>query len=155
MNTQLDAKAFWENAVLKTQDEWKSTIDQVKNLGLPPHRDPPKNWDSLAALDCILRRTDKTAYILDAGAELYSTILPWLGLYGYSNLIGINLVFDRTVRRDSVTYEYGDITQTKFEENTFDAITCLSVIEHGVDLRSYFKEIAANFKVRRSINYFN
>ena len=146
MNTQQDPKTFGENAVLKTQDEWRSTVEQVKSLGLPPHRDLPKNWDSLAALNCILRRTDKTAHILDAGAELYSMILPWLGLYGYSNLIGINLVFDQTVRRDSIIYEHGDITQAKFGENTLDAITCLSVIEHGVDLRSYFKEMARILK---------
>ena len=146
MNTQLDPKTFQENAVLKTHDEWRSTVERVKNLGLPPHRDLPKNWDSLAALQCILRRTDKTAHILDAGAELYSVILPWLSLYGYSNLTGINLVFDQTVKRDSISYEYGDITQTRFGEDTFDAITCLSVIEHGVNLRSYFKEIARILK---------
>ncbi len=146
MNTQLDPKTLQENAVLKTQDEWRSTVERVKNLGLPPHRDPPKNWDSLTALDCILRRTDKTAHILDAGAELYSRILPWLDLYSYSQLIGINLVFDQTIRRDSITYEYGDITQTKFGGNAFDAITCLSVVEHGVDLRSYFREMARILK---------
>jgi len=139
-------KASWENTVLRTSQEWGNALEQVKRLGLPPHNDCPKNWDSLAALACILKRTDRRASILDAGAELYSVILLWLFLYGYQNLMGINLVFDRPLRQGPIHYEYGDITRTRFQKNTFDAITCLSVIEHGVDLRAYFKEMSRILK---------
>lgn len=139
-------RAPWRNAVLKTRQEWKDAVEQVKTLGLPLHPQAPKNWDSLAALDCILKRTNRTAHILDAGAVLFSVILPWLSLYGYRHLKGINLVFDRLVRRGPIGYEYGDITQTRFRKNTFDAITCLSVIEHGVNLEAYFKEMSRILK---------
>src|SRR5947209_7897849 len=74
-------KAPWRNAVLKTCQEWEDAVKQVKALGLPLRSDLPKNWDCLAALDCILGKTNSDAYILDAGAELYSVTLPWLYLY--------------------------------------------------------------------------
>lgn len=65
---------------------------------------------------------------------------------GYQHLWGINKVFDQTYQQGPIRYEYGDITQTRFEEETFDAITCLSVIEHGVNLELYFKEMARILK---------
>ena len=136
-----------ENAVLQTRQEWEKAAEQVWRLGLPAHFQSEKNWDSLTALDCILRRTDKTAMILDAGTELYSVILPCLFLYGYKNLIGINLVFDQPLGLGTIRYEYGDIANTTFRENTFDAITCLSVIEHGINLQDYFREASRILKV--------
>ncbi len=138
--------APWHNAVLRSIAERDAAIQQVRSLGLPPSTDSPKNWDSLAALDCILRRTDKDSQILDAGAELYSVVLPWLFLYGYRNLIGNNLAFQRRIRRGRILYEHGDITQTRFSDKTFDAITCVSVVEHGVDLQAYFREMARILK---------
>jgi SAM-dependent methyltransferase len=138
--------APWHNAVLHTHQEVQDVIRQVQKLGLPLSDAVPKNWDSLAALDCILKETDTSARILDAGSELYSKILPWLFLYGYRHLIGNNLVFKRPLKRGPIQYEYGDITQTRFEDHTFDAITCLSVIEHGVDIRSFFEEAARLLK---------
>lgn len=140
--------APWGNGVLKTCREWGNALEQVKRLGLPPYADLQKNWDSLAALDCILKRNNRRSFILDAGAESYSMILPWLFLYGYKNLIGINLVFNQPVRRGPIRYEYGDITKTRFKDNTFDAITCLSVIEHGVNLEAYFGEMSRILKPR-------
>jgi SAM-dependent methyltransferase len=133
--------ALWHNAVLKTQKELEQVLDQVAKLGLPAMRDSPKNWDSLAALDCVLRVTSPRACILDAGAETYSRILPWLSLYGYRKLHGINLVFDRKFRRGPITYQHGDITRTGYAKESFDAITCLSVLEHGVNLEEYLKEM--------------
>ncbi len=62
-------------------------------------------------------------------------------MYGYRKLYGINLVFDRTFRRGPITYEYGDITQTDYAAESFDAITSLSVVEHGVNLEAYFREM--------------
>ncbi len=49
--------ASWSNAVLRNRQEWERAVRQVETLGLPPANGLPKNWDSLAALDCILRTT--------------------------------------------------------------------------------------------------
>jgi SAM-dependent methyltransferase len=136
----------WENGVLRTRQEWERSVELVTNLGLHPHPDLPKNWDSLVALNAVLKRTGKKACILDAGSELYSTILPWLFLYGYKKLWAINLIFNSPIKRGPIHYEYGDITQTNFKEDTFDAIVCLSVIEHGVEIHAYFKEMSRILK---------
>lgn len=138
--------APWHNAVLRTRLELEQAIAQVRKLDLPAVADIPKNWDTLAALDCILSNTSRRAKVLDAGAETYSRILPWLCLYGYENLQGINIVFTNLKRLGPITYKYGDITSTDYESETFDAIACLSVFEHGVDLRAYFKEAARILK---------
>lgn len=129
------------NAVLKTKDEWRAAKGEVIELGLKPYGDEPKNWDALAAVKCVLENTKSDAHILDAGAEIYSVILPWLYRYGYTNLTGINLVFDKPLKMGPIRYEYGDITSTRFEDNSFDAITCMSVIEHGVDVDRYLREM--------------
>lgn len=139
--------APWANSVLRTQEEVDKAVSQVKSLGLRVRGDLPKNWDSLATLDYILKNTDKNARIFDAGAALYSVILPWLFLYGYKNLIGGNCIFRKRIKRGPILYEYCDITKTNYENNSFDVVTCLSVIEHGVDLNSYFKEMSRILKV--------
>ena len=148
-----------ENAVLQTRQEWQLAVEQALTLGLPLHQDPPKNWDSLAALSAILTKTDTSAKILDAGAEMYSVILPWLSLYGYQKLTGINLVFDQPIKQGNILYEYGDLTQTQYQSNSFEAITCLSVVEHGVDLRAYFQEMSRLLKpggiLVTSTDYYN
>lgn len=143
--------AQWANAVLKSQDEVDAAIDQIRMLGLPIMDDAPKNWDSLVALDWILKTTNKNARVFDAGGELYSVILPWLSLYGYKNLIAGNLVFNSRIKKGPITYQYADITQTGFPSATFDAITCLSVIEHGVDLPTYFSEMSRILKPRGTL----
>jgi glycosyltransferase involved in cell wall biosynthesis len=136
----------WENKVLEKREEWIQASDQVKKLKLPLFSDKQKNWDSLAALSAILKRTDINSHVLDAGSELYSMILPWLFLYGYKKLTGINLVFNYPIKRGTIRYRYGDITKTNFTDNSFDAISCLSVVEHGVNLHAYFKEMSRILK---------
>jgi SAM-dependent methyltransferase len=126
--------------------EADDALKQVKKLGLPAIQDLPKNWDSLAALDLILKCTGKDARIFDAGGELYSMILPWLYLYGYTNLSAGNLVFRKTIKKGPIVYHHADITRTGSAPAVYDAITCLSVIEHGVDLRSYFSEMSRILK---------
>ncbi|MBN1694353.1 class I SAM-dependent methyltransferase [candidate division WOR-3 bacterium] len=138
--------APWTNSVLKTQKEVDRAVSQVKKLGLKVRGDLPKNWDSLATLDYVLKNTDKEARIFDAGAALYSVVLPWLFLYGYKNLVGGNVIFKTKIKRGPILYEPCDITRTHYENNSFDAVTCLSVIEHGVNLSSYFKEMSRILK---------
>ena len=139
-------EAPWTNAVLRTQEEVDRAVSEVRDLGLGVRGDLPKNWDSLATLDYVLKNTDKSARIFDAGAALYSVVLPWLFLYGYKNLVGGNVIFKKKIKRGPILYEPCDITRTHYENNSFDAVTCLSVIEHGVDINSYFKEMSRILK---------
>jgi SAM-dependent methyltransferase len=138
--------APWQNTTLKSRSEVDHALAQVRKLGLVDHETVPKNWDALAALAVVLDHTNPSSVILDAGAEFYSSLLPSLSLYGYEHLVAINLGFHKPIRRGPIRYEPGDITKTRFEPETFDAITCLSVIEHGVDLARYFREMARILK---------
>src|SRR5262245_23475751 len=100
------------NGALRSRHEWEESIEQIKRLGLPVYSDMPKNWDSLAALDCILARTKPDDPILDAGSVVGAVILPWLALYGYRNLHGNNIAQKRRMQVGPISYAPGDVTKT-------------------------------------------
>ncbi|BCB77313.1 hypothetical protein GCM10022251_64930 [Phytohabitans flavus] len=128
--------------VLRTRGEWVAALAECRRLRLPPHHDRPKNWDALGAVGLILSRLGTGAAVLDAGSARYSPVLPWLRLFGLRDLVGNNLEFGADVRRDGVLFRYGDITATDFPKARFDAVTCMSVIEHGVPLDPFLAESA-------------
>lgn len=132
---------FWNNSTLKSKAQADESVAHALECGLPPHQDGPKNWDALTALKMILDCTKKEDPVMDAGATLYSSLLPWLYQFGYQNLIGMDLVYQETVYRGPIKYMPGDLTKTPFEDGHFGAISCLSVVEHGVPLEAYFKEM--------------
>lgn len=135
-----------ENTVLRHSADIERTVSALGAAGLPIHPDPVKNWDSLLAISAIARHTGPDARILDAGAMTYSMFLPSLYRLGYRDLTGINLVFPRAMRYGPIRYEPGDITATRFPDGHFDAIACLSVIEHHVDTDRYLNEMARILK---------
>jgi SAM-dependent methyltransferase len=132
---------FIENGALQSRAEWEAATENAIRLGVPRHRGPEKNWDHLAAVSTILTHTKPSARILDAGSELYSNVLPALFVYGYRDLYGINLSFTEPARRGPIRYLPGNITHAPFADAFFDAITCMSVIEHGVPIDAYFREM--------------
>jgi hypothetical protein len=138
----LPSKVFetYMNTTLKSKREWQEALHKVKNAGLHPHSDGPKNWDSLSALSFILRHTKKSSNILDAGGEVYSPLVEWLFLYSYKTLHVINLSFNQNFSRGPIKYIRGDCTQTPYPSGYFDVITSLSVIEHGVESESFLRE---------------
>lgn len=129
------------NRVLQSRAEWNEASLAAARLRLPLHPSAEKNWDHIAAVHAIASSTPKSAYVLDAGAEFYSNVLPALYVYGYRNLYGMNLSFADPARRGPIRYFPGDITDTGFPGSTFDAVTCMSVIEHGVPIDAYLREM--------------
>lgn len=136
-------------AVLRSEAEWRRAVEEAKRLRLPLHRDLPKNWDALGAVAAVLGRADdgsRSARVMDAGSARYSPVLPWLRLYGLGeaeeSLLGINLEFGRPVRRDGVTFRHGDVTASGLPDGSLDAVTCMSVIEHGVPIEPFLRESA-------------
>lgn len=136
-------------AVLRTRADWERAVTEGRHLRLPLHRDQPKNWDALGAVGAVLSLADdgsRTARVMDAGSARYSPVLPWLRLYGLGgqpgSLIGINLEFGEEVRRDGVVFRHGDVTATGLADGALDAITCMSVIEHGVPIEGFLRESA-------------
>lgn len=128
--------------VLRTRAQWEAAVADCRRLHLPLHHDRPKNWDALGAIATVLDAVGPRAAVLDAGSARYSSVLPWLRLYGLDDLVGNNLEFGADVRRDGVLFRYGDITATDFPDGRFDAVTCMSVIEHGVPIEPFLAESA-------------
>jgi SAM-dependent methyltransferase len=129
-------------AVLRTRAEWEDAVRECRRLRLPLHHDRQKNWDALGAVGAVLSAAGKDARVVDAGSARYSSVLPWLRLYGLTNLVGTNLEFGDEVRRGKVRFRYGDVTATDFGDGELDAVTCMSVIEHGVPVKSFLHETA-------------
>jgi SAM-dependent methyltransferase len=138
--------------VLRSRAEWETAVAECRRLRLPLHRDRPKNWDALGALATVLAHTDTGSpvpgglAVLDAGSARYSPVLPWLRLAGVADLVGNNLEFGADVHRDGVLFRHGDITRTDFPDARFDAVTCMSVIEHGVPVEPFLAETARLLK---------
>ena len=140
--------------VLRTEADWRRAVAEGKQLRLPLHRDLPKNWDALGAVAAVLSLSDdgsRSARVMDAGSARYSPVLPWLRLYGLGgakdSLLGINLEFGDVVHRDGVTFRHGDVTATGLPDGSLDAITCMSVIEHGVPVEAFLRESARVLRV--------
>lgn len=133
--------APFPNGALRNREEWQMATRVARELHLPLHRAEEKNWDHLAAVQAIAAAFPRSAKILDAGAEFYSNVLPGLFVYGFRHLYAMNLSFADPLRRGPIRYLPGDITRTGFPDCFFDAATCMSVIEHGVPLEAYFREM--------------
>ncbi len=134
------------NSVLKTEEEVRESIQKLKKLKLPPHNERPKNWDSYRVLSFILKHGSPTSYVLDVGCAEYGVILPWLELYGFSNLYGCDISFKRDFQRGRINYRRENLENTSFKSASFDFISSISVIEHGVNLENYFREMSRLLK---------
>lgn len=128
--------------LLRTPDQWHRAVAEAKKLGLPAHFDGPKNWDVMGAVSTVLHELGTDIRVLDAGAARYSTVLTSLAIYRVRELVGNNLEFDKTTHHGKVRFEYGDITETAYRDGYFDAVTCMSVIEHGVPVEGFLAESA-------------
>jgi SAM-dependent methyltransferase len=130
------------NAALRDHAATCSAEALLSRAGLPKHPDQPKNWDTFLALFHAMTDIGPAEAILDAGAERYSVFLPALAKLGYSDLTGINLTFGAPRKIDGITFQYGDVTDTGLASQSYAFISCLSVIEHGVDTDAFLREQA-------------
>jgi SAM-dependent methyltransferase len=111
-----------------------------------------KSWDVLRTLEFLEQHVDKTTPILDLGAHS-SEILLGLRKMGFSDLTGIDLDpgVTRMPYRESIKYVTGDFTQTAFPAEAFEAITAISVLEHGFCGPMVFGEVS---RILRTGGYF-
>ncbi len=131
--------------VLKNWQEIGEATLGLQRKGLPTHTDVRKNWDQFLVYD-IIPELDRNACIIDLGCSPYCT-LNFLAALGFKNLYGIDLdIEDKEIENAPYRLYRGDITKTPFANNFFDFALSISVVEHGVDLKSFFKEVSRILK---------
>lgn len=106
-----------------------------------------KSWDVLATLRFLEDHVEKNAPILDIGCYA-SEVIVALHKLGYSRLSGVDLNprLKRMPYQDSINYETADFMHTKFSDESFQAITSISVIEHGFQAQALLKEMSRLLK---------
>ena len=122
------------NGFLKTRAEVDECTNYIKSNGLISHDFTCKNWDI-----AIICKELKDGDLLDMGSN-GSFLLPnsvKLGIKGRK--CGIDLG-NPEYQIEGVEYIQGDLMKTPYKDNSFDTITCLSVIEHEVDFNLLAKE---------------
>lgn len=130
---------------LKSKQEIQTASLLIESLGLPLHNDYQKNWDTLKSLYYVLKVIDPSSTILDAGGGTHSPVLNALSSSGYLNLYACDVVdvnYTPEKFSDKIKFSIQNIAQTDYPDQFFHAVTCLSVIEHGVDHRSFFAEMS-------------
>lgn len=105
--------------------------------------DMVKSWDVLSTVNFLESHVKKNAPILDIGCYA-SEVIVALHKLGYSDLTGADLNPDlrKMPYQNAIRYEIGDFMRTKFEDASFQAITSISVIEHGFNGHVLLKEMA-------------
>jgi SAM-dependent methyltransferase len=105
--------------------------------------DPMKSWDVLNTICLIENMVPRDGPVLDLGAYR-SEILPALHCIGYSDLCGIDLNprITKCLYSEKIRYAAEDFYHTNFGDRTFQAVTAISSIEHGLDLDLLLKEVS-------------
>jgi SAM-dependent methyltransferase len=148
------------SAVLRSAEELVAAEKRARQLGLCPVPDRRKYWDNLLALDILERSSvNRSTPVVDLGCRS-GILLTWLHQRGYRQLYGCDMrrpfppLKSAIQRREWTTLLAGarmhishvrrmrraSIESTGFPSETFAAALCMSVIEHGVDLRRFFDE---------------
>lgn len=111
-----------------------------------------KSWDVHKTIELILKTQKKDSKIIDIGA-FRSEVPVSLSKLGFTNVhaLDLNKAVLRMPGRNRVKYIVGDFYQSGFEDSSFDVVTSISVIEHGLDCPKLLQEIA---RLLRSDGYF-
>lgn len=105
--------------------------------------DQVKSWDVLETLNFIEEHLQKNQPILDIGCYA-SEIIVALHKVGFTNLTGadLNPELNKMPYQSNIKYETTDFMQTPFADESFQAITSISVIEHGFNGKALLNEIS-------------
>jgi len=137
---------------LKSSAEVETVCRELVEQGNVLHQTPQKNWDHFTLLK-LLEGVPKDAQILDLGSGAGFT-LKLMHQNGYLNLQGVDLTAPKKGLANRLqkalqpaafqacySITENDICDTGLPSASFDFITCISVLEHGVDVDRYLSEV--------------
>jgi SAM-dependent methyltransferase len=109
--------------------------------------DPVKSWDVFETLQFIENNVPRDGAILDIGV-FGSEILCILHRLKYTSLTGVDLnpKITRMPHQQAIRYIISDFMQTPLNSASFDAITAISVIEHGFEAKGLLREMSRLLK---------
>lgn len=127
----------------------------LRRLGLrrtTPVGDMVKSWDIERSAGFLQQHVPLSAHVLDLGAD--ASELPYaLHSAGYRRLVGIDRssTLWRMPHANGVRFVQGDFHDMPVRSSSIDAVTAISVIEHGYAPERLFGEVA---RVLRPGGYF-
>ncbi len=139
------------NEFLKTRQQIDDATKYLEDNGLQLSGISAKNWEMVQSIPFL-----KDGDIIDLGSD-GSIVLPnvvKLGLTGAK--IGIDLAYTVDIHsegvgeandKNTITLYKGDLMNTTFPDNSFDIVTCLSVVEHDVKFDKIAKEVSRLLRV--------
>jgi 2-polyprenyl-3-methyl-5-hydroxy-6-metoxy-1,4-benzoquinol methylase len=142
----------------------------LHKLQLFRHHSQIKSWDTYKMIKMI-SSANRESFVLDVGCY-ESPILPMLKRLGFINLYGCDLILKSSdcnqnfTNNNSSSFKYYEdyepiakmysdksyklsirnLEDTKYRDQMFDYVTSLSVIEHGVNIEKYFREMSRIIK---------
>ena len=105
--------------------------------------DELKSWDVLQTAEFIDRTVARDAPVLDIGAYA-SEMPPVLHRMGYRRISALDLNPDiaRMPYAKAIDYRVGNFLRAPYADASFEAITAISVIEHGFDGKALVTEMS-------------
>lgn len=138
--------------VLRSSAEIDRAGEFLSENKLNMHYDRLKNWD-LRHLYEVVKPLPRTISVVDLGCAGLAA-LNFLFSLGFKDVHGVDLTvtFKERLNQASIMlrtcsfkppfhFSRGDLTNTNFQDQSFDLATCISVIEHGVDLQKFLTEM--------------
>ena len=138
--------------VLCSSAEIEKAGEFLNEHKLVKHYDKLKNWD-LCLLHEVIAPLPRTIRVVDLGCAGLAALNFFYAL-GFKDIHGIDLTVTRQERWKQAAimlkscsltppfhFSRGDLTKTMFPDHFFEVATSISVIEHGVDLMKFFKEM--------------
>ena len=122
---------------------WQTSVKRLGLLGGISLGEWVKSWDVLLTVKFIEGFVDKSDPILDIGC-FCSELIVILHNIGYARLAGADLNPDIRLMpyQESIDYQSVDYMHTNFADASFQAITAISVIEHGFQAKELLEEVS-------------
>jgi SAM-dependent methyltransferase len=122
---------------------WRASLKRLGLVGGLSLGDWLKSWDVLLTVKFIESHVGKSDPILDIGC-FASELIVILHKLGHARLAGADLNPELQLMpyHESIDYQRVDFMHTNFSDASFQAITAISVIEHGFQAAFLLKEVS-------------